>query len=119
VEAENYWLPASAWAASAGVPDFTDGERIVIGIDIGGERADSAVAWINENLHIGCEVLSGDRAVLEIADVVHELAEQFTIVECAFDPWRAGQIGASTARDQGVGLPAARRADDPGLTATL
>jgi Terminase large subunit, endonuclease domain len=94
VEAENYWLPASAWAASAGVPDFTDGERIVIGIDIGGERADSAVAWINENLHIGCEVLSGDRAVLEIADVVHELAEQFTIVECAFDPWRAGQIGA-------------------------
>jgi phage terminase large subunit-like protein len=30
---------------------------------------------------------------LEIADVVRELAERFTIVECCFDPWRAGQIG--------------------------
>jgi phage terminase large subunit-like protein len=30
--------------------------------------------------------------VLEIADVVHELAERYAIVECAFDPWRAGQI---------------------------
>ena len=31
--------------------------------------------------------------MLDIADVVRELAERFTIVECAFDPWRAGQIG--------------------------
>jgi phage terminase large subunit-like protein len=30
---------------------------------------------------------------LEISDIVHELAERFTILECAFDPWRAGQIG--------------------------
>jgi phage terminase large subunit-like protein len=93
VEAENYWLPAGAWQACAGEPDFTDGERIVVGVDIGGERADSAVVWIDERLHVGCEVLSGDRAVLEIAEVVHELAERFVIVECAFDPWRAGQIG--------------------------
>jgi phage terminase large subunit-like protein len=93
VEAENYWLPPGAWQACAGEVDFTDGERIVIGVDIGGERADSAVVWINEKMHIGVEVLSGDRAVLEIADVVHELAERFTIAECTFDPWRAGQIG--------------------------
>ena len=38
-------------------------------------------------------MLSVDRAVLDIAEIVHELAEQFTIAECAFDPWRAGQIG--------------------------
>jgi hypothetical protein len=38
-------------------------------------------------------ISSGDRAVLEISDIVHELAERFTILECAFDPWRAGQIG--------------------------
>ena len=25
--------------------------------------------------------------------MVRELAERFTIAECAFDPWRAGQIG--------------------------
>jgi len=30
---------------------------------------------------------------LEIAHVVRELAERFTIIECTFDPWRAGQIG--------------------------
>jgi phage terminase large subunit-like protein len=35
----------------------------------------------------------GDRAVLEIAEVVRELAERYTIIECCFDPWRAGQIG--------------------------
>jgi hypothetical protein len=58
-----------------------------------GERADSAVVWPNERLHGGCEVLSGDRAVLEIADVVRELAERSTIVERCFDPRRAGQIG--------------------------
>lgn len=47
---------------------------------------------MNEQLHVGVEVLSGDRAVLEIADVVHELAERFTILVCSFDPWRAGQV---------------------------
>jgi phage terminase large subunit-like protein len=92
-EAENYWLPPAAWQECAGEPDFEDGERIVVGIDIGGERADSAVVWLNERLHVGCEILSGDRAVLELADVVRELATRFRIVECAFDPWRAGQIG--------------------------
>lgn len=93
VEHESYWLPAGSWQGCAGTPRFEDGERIVVGIDIGGERADSAVVWINERLHVGCEVLSGDRAVLEIADVVRELAERYTIVECAFDPWRAAQVG--------------------------
>jgi phage terminase large subunit-like protein len=92
-EVAGHWLPPGAWAACAGEADFTDGERIVVGIDIGGERADSAVVWVNDRLHVGAEILSGDRAVLEIAEVVHELAESFTIVECAFDPWRAGQIG--------------------------
>lgn len=93
VEAENYWLPAGAWQACAGEVAFEDGEPIVIGIDIGGERSDSAVVWVNEHLHVGCEVLSGDRAVLAIADVVRELAERYRIAECSFDPWRAGQIG--------------------------
>lgn len=92
-DAENYWLPPGAWQACAGETSFEDGERVVVGIDIGGERADSAVVWINERLHVGCEVLSGDGAVLEIAEVVRELAERFVIVECTFDPWRAGQIG--------------------------
>ena len=93
VEAESYWLPTGAWQACAGEPDFEDGERIVVGIDIGGERSDSAVVWISERLHVGVEVLSGDRAVLEIAEAVDELAGRFSIIECTFDPWRAAQIG--------------------------
>ena len=92
-ERAGHWLPPGSWQACAGEPDFTDGERIVVGVDIGGERADSAVVWINERLHVGVEVLSGDRAVLDIAEVVHDLAERFVIAECSFDPWRAGQIG--------------------------
>ena len=46
---ENYWLPAGAWQACAGETRFEDGERIVIGVDIGGERSDSAVVWLNES----------------------------------------------------------------------
>jgi phage terminase large subunit-like protein len=92
VEAENYWLPTGAWQACAGETSFEDGEPIVVGVDTGGERSDSAVVWISEQLHVGCEVLSGDRAVLAVADVVRELAERYAVVECSFDPWRAGQI---------------------------
>jgi phage terminase large subunit-like protein len=77
----------------------------VVGIDIGGERADSAAVWVNERMHVGVEVLSGDRAVLEIADVVRELAERFAIVECSFDPWRAGQIGQEL-EQRGIGVSA-------------
>jgi hypothetical protein len=67
---------------------------IGVGIDIGGgERSESAVVWINERGHIGVEILSGDRAVLQIAEVVYELAERFTIAECTFDPWQGGGIG--------------------------
>ena len=98
VEAENYWLPAGAWQACAGEPDFTDGERIVIGIDIGGERADSAVVWINGELHVGCEVLSrrsggaGDR--------------------------RGRPRAGRTLHDRGVPLrPVAGRSDRPGARA--
>jgi len=83
-----------AWQACAGEPSFEDGEPVTIGVDIGGERSDSAVVWVTDDLRVGCEVLSGDRAVLEIADVVRELAERFTVRECSFDPWRAAGIGA-------------------------
>jgi hypothetical protein len=45
-ERAGHWLPPGAWSACAGEPDFTDGERIVVGVDIGGERSDSAVVWL-------------------------------------------------------------------------
>jgi phage terminase large subunit-like protein len=82
----------------------------VVGIDIGGERSDSAVVWLNDELHVGCEILSGDRTVLDIAEVVRKLAEQYTIVECAFDPWRAGQIGQEL-EQRGIRVSAFPQAD--------
>ena len=97
-------MPAAAVARTLNVW-LAGVERIVIGIDIGGERSDSAVVWINDELHVGAEVLSGDRAVLDIAEVVHELAERFTIAECTFDPWRAGQIGQELA-ERGIRVSA-------------
>jgi phage terminase large subunit-like protein len=86
------WLPAGAWQACAGQPRFQEGERIWVGVDVGGERADSAVVWVNENLHVGVETWSGDDAVLDVAVFVGELAERFQIVEAVYDPWRAGQM---------------------------
>jgi phage terminase large subunit-like protein len=86
------WLPAGAWQACAGETRFQEGERMWVGVDVGGERADSAVVWINEQLHVGVATWSGDEAVLEVAAFVSELAERFQIVEAVFDPWRAGQM---------------------------
>jgi hypothetical protein len=37
------WLPAGAWQACAGETSFEPGERMCVGVDVGGERADSAV----------------------------------------------------------------------------
>jgi phage terminase large subunit-like protein len=94
VEHENYWLPAGAWQACAGETHFVDGERIWVGVDIGGTRADSAVVWINKNYDVGVEIFSGDEAILQVADAVRDLATRYRIAECSFDPWRAGQIAA-------------------------
>ena len=61
-------------------------------MDVGGSRADSAVVWVNESLHVGVEIFQGEDAVVEVAAFVPELAERFSIVEAVFDPWRAGQM---------------------------
>jgi phage terminase large subunit-like protein len=86
------WLPAGAWQACAGETSFQDGERVWVGVDVGGERSDSAVVWVNENLHVGVQTWTGDDAVLEVAAFVAELAENYQIVEAVYDPWRAGQM---------------------------
>ncbi|MBA2259642.1 MAG: hypothetical protein H0W18_12165, partial [Acidobacteria bacterium] len=92
------WLPAGAWQACAGTPTFTPGERVWVGVDVGGERSDSAVVWINEQLHVGVQTWSGDDAVLEVTAHVTELAAQYQIVEAVYDPWRAGQMAQEWAQ---------------------
>jgi len=69
------WLPGGAWQACAGETHFEEDERIWLGVDVGGERSDSAVVRINENLHVGVHTWTGDDAVLEVAAFVAELAE--------------------------------------------
>jgi phage terminase large subunit-like protein len=88
---EGAWLPPGAFAACVGKPEFEPGERVWVGIDVGGERSDTAVCWINERLHAGCAIFEGDEGVLEAAEEVRELATKFAVVEVVFDPFRFTQ----------------------------
>jgi phage terminase large subunit-like protein len=38
-EREGHWLPPSAWQACVGEPRFQDGEKVWVGVDVGGERS--------------------------------------------------------------------------------
>lgn len=86
------WLPPGAWQQAAGETHFEDNERIWIGVDVGGTEADTAVCWVNANLNTGVTVFSGGEGVLHAKELIGGLAERYTIVECAFDPWRAKQL---------------------------
>ncbi len=92
VERAGHWLPPGAWQAITGEPEFTPGEPVWIGVDVGGDRATTAVAWINENYQVGVWIGHGDPAVLDAKDVIRELAGTYTVREVMFDPWRAGQL---------------------------
>jgi phage terminase large subunit-like protein len=91
-ERASYWLPPGAWQACVGSPQ--PGPDIWVGVDIGGQRAATAVAWVDSDLQAGVWIGHGDEAVLEARDVIRELARSHTIMEVAFDPWRAGQLAA-------------------------
>jgi phage terminase large subunit-like protein len=96
---EGAWLPPGAWQRCVGIPLFTDGERIVVAADLGGTRSASAVVWMNEQHHVGCEIHRGDDAVLDIADCIRELARRYDVLEVALDPWRAAALGAELERE--------------------
>jgi phage terminase large subunit-like protein len=102
-ERAGHWLPAGAWQACVGAPEFTDGERLWVGCDVGGSVAATAVVWLSEGLHCGVWVGHGDRAVLEAKQVVEELAAKYEIAEFVFDPWRAGQL-AQELRERGINV---------------
>jgi phage terminase large subunit-like protein len=100
-EREGHWLPAGAWQQCTGTPRIEPGERVWVGVDVGGERAATAVVWLNTNLHVGCEVFHGDEGVLEAKALVEELAACYQVVELVFDPWRFGQA-AQELRQRGI-----------------
>jgi phage terminase large subunit-like protein len=96
---QGHWLPRGGWQACVGEPVFEDGERIWIGVDVGGERSSSAVAWVNERLQVGVEIFHGESGVLECLDAVRELGARYRVVELVFDPWRFGQAAQELARE--------------------
>ncbi len=99
-EREGHWLPPGAWQACVGEPEFEDGEKVWIGVDVGGERSASAVVWVNERLHVRCAIYHGDAGVLECLDQVRELAGRYQVAEVVFDPWRFGQAAQELERER-------------------
>jgi phage terminase large subunit-like protein len=94
-----HWLPPGAWQACVGTPKIDAHEEIFVGVDVGGQRSATAVAWATEDLRAGVWIGHGDDAVLEARDVVRGLAAKHTVRECVFDPWRAGQLAAELERE--------------------
>jgi phage terminase large subunit-like protein len=80
-ERQGHWLPPGAWQQCVGSPEFRPGEKVHIGVDVGGERSSSAVCWINERFHVGCEIFHGESGVLECVDLVRELAATYTVAD--------------------------------------
>jgi phage terminase large subunit-like protein len=100
---EGAWIPPGAWQACAGEVRFEPGERVWVGVDVGGQRSASAVVWVSEDLKVGCAIYHGDEGVLECAAKVRELAGQLAVEEVTFDQWRFTQAGLELERE---GLPA-------------
>jgi phage terminase large subunit-like protein len=87
------WLPAGAWQACAnGSTPIAEGSEVFVGVDVGGSRADTAIVWVTRDLRVGCVILSGDDALMEVPSVLLELARRFVIRELTLDPWRAQTI---------------------------
>ena len=87
---EAAWLPPGAWTACRD-PDLrvADGEPVVLGVDVGGGRAETAVVAVTDDLQVAAvDVFQGDGAVLEATEAVRGLARRFAVREVAFDPWR-------------------------------
>jgi phage terminase large subunit-like protein len=102
VATESAIFPPGAWNACAGDATIEPGAEIVIGIDAGKNLSDTAVVWVDERLHVGVEVLSGERAVSEIEAVVDELATAYVVREIVADPWHV--VGALTQAWEARGL---------------
>jgi phage terminase large subunit-like protein len=94
---DSAWLPAGAWQACAGTPTFEPGERIWVAVDLSGGagRSDTAVVWINEHLHVGCEIWTGEHEpVSEVLDLLAELAERHRLAEVTLDFWRGAGLAS-------------------------
>lgn len=89
---ESQWLPPGAWAACQGEVKFTDGERIHIGVDVGGSRSATGVCWLNSTLHVGVAIFEGEDGIYGAMETVLRLAEKYSVASISYDPWRAAMM---------------------------
>ena len=99
---EHAWLPIGAWQDRAANYTIEKGEPVWVGVDIGGSRAASAVVWATEDLRVGASIYNGDDSVLDVVTRIRQLADEFTVREIVYDPWRFQAPALDLERD---GLP--------------
>jgi phage terminase large subunit-like protein len=100
---EGSWLPVGAWRSCQADYVVEDGAEVVLGVDIGGSRAASAVVAVDRDLRVAAvEIFDGRESVLAASEAVRRLSERFTVVESAYDPWRF-QSEALRLQAEGVG----------------
>lgn len=92
------WLPAGAWQSCAGEATIEPGERVWLGVDVGGSRAASAVVMATADLRVQASIFEGDDSILEVIRHVEELAGIYEVVELAHDPWRFQQAALELAQ---------------------
>ena len=78
------WLPPGASSACRAAYDVEPGETVVLGVDVGGSRAASAVVAVTHDLRVAAvKVFQGHDSVLAVTDAVRMLASTFTVREVA------------------------------------
>jgi phage terminase large subunit-like protein len=98
-ERAGHWLPPGGWQKCVGNPKFVVGEKLWLGVDIGGERSASALAWVNSNLHVGVGIYEGQDAVLEVEDHIRALGGSYHVMDVSFDPQRFVEAAAQLQRE--------------------
>jgi hypothetical protein len=97
------WLPVGAWAACRDLYTVEDGEEVWAAADVGGRRAASSLVAVTRDLRVAyVETWQGNESVMQLPPAIRELAERFTLRECAYDPWRF-KSEAIRLEEEGIG----------------
>jgi phage terminase large subunit-like protein len=90
------WLPAGAWQQCANGVRPAPGVDLWLGVDLGGARADSVVAWMSklgdDHYTLDAGIFEGEDGPFEANLHIQRLAERFRIREVVYDNWRAPMI---------------------------
>lgn len=98
-EGDEPWIDPAAWDAcgqTGGAHDIPDGARVYLGVDLGVRHDSTAISvvWPRDDglYNVGAEIISpaanGGKVELDdVEDRLRDLADRFTVVACAYDPW--------------------------------